>query len=474
MVHRLEQRLAEARELIPRGLETEEEAVHDLRVALRRIRVLCRELGGRKSQTSGLAELAAGASGLFRALGPLRDLDILHGELTELALAGRLSEIDPTLLSWMDLERKRLRTGLPDAAAFFQGEVERFESQGGTRAVSENVARQGFKPQKQLRRRGRRLLRALDRARTDPSDERLHRARIRGKQFRYTVDATRPGKDPDSALESGLKKLQDALGAIQDAAATVARVDALAAAGYLTPAAAGPARAALADERERRKTAFLEALGTGGFTNLLDEVKLVAAKQGDGANGQSKEPERVPLEEIPGIGAAKARRLKQAGLASPEALKAASLDDLAAVKTIGPHQARLIKEYVEHRADGAPSEGDPGESDGKRFERMQSVLTLGAAVADQAGTLARDLAQREEGDAIRAGRQAERLVERLTDLSDRVSEITTKKLKGLRGELREAEGLLAKVLDLDPSTLKMNKVRKALKAHRKAIDAYLT
>ena len=183
----------------------------------------------------------------------------------------------------------------------------------------------------------------------------------------------------------------------------------------------------------------------------------------------------ISLESIPGIGAAKARHLAEAGLSTPEALRNVSLDELGAVKTIGPHQARLIKAYVNAALDGravAENGADGGEPEGKRFERMQAVLGLSAVVTDYAQTLAEELARQEEGDAIRAGRQAERLIEELTELSERVVEIPTKKLKGLRGELRETEGLLVKVLDLDASSLKMNKLRKALKAHRKAIAGY--
>jgi hypothetical protein len=200
-------------------------------------------------------------------------------------------------------------------------------------------------------------------------------------------------------------------------------------------------------------------------------VKKVAAKQGDGTGGESRAADRVPLESIPGIGPAKARRLAEAGLASPGALKTASVDDLTAVKTIGPHQAKLIKEFVDGSSNG--SSGDGEDVDGKRFERAQAVLALSATVSDYSRTLAQDLAQHEEGDSVRAGRQAERLAERLADLSERVNEVSSKKLKALRAELRETEGLLAKVLDLDAASLKMNKLRKALKAHRKAIESYL-
>jgi predicted flap endonuclease-1-like 5' DNA nuclease len=266
--------------------------------------------------------------------------------------------------------------------------------------------------------------------------------------------------------------LQDALGAVQDAAMVLARLDGLGAADTLPPSAVGPARVAAARELERRRAAFLANLELGVYANLLHEVKKVAAKQGDGTGGETRDAARIPLEKIPGIGPAKARRLAEAGLASPDALKSASLEDLAAVKTIGTHQAKLIKEYVDESGNGGPVDGD-GEVDGKRFERTQAVLGLGATVSDYARTLAEELSRHEEGDTVRAGRQAERLADGLSALSDRLNEVSSKRLKSLRAELRETEGLLAKVLDLETSSLKMNKLRKALKTHRRAIESYL-
>jgi CHAD domain-containing protein len=310
----------------------------------------------------------------------------------------------------------------------------------------------------------------------DPSSERLHRLRIRGKALRYMAEALREaGGEPAetaAALESGLKKLQDALGAVQDATMVVSRLDGLGLAGTLPAPAVGPARVAAARELERRRAAFLTELDAGEYQNLLHEVKKVSAKQGDGAGGEPRD-DRVPLEEIPGIGPAKARRLADAGLASPDALRSASLEELASVKTIGPHQARLIKEFVEESTNGTSGGAEESEPDGKRFERAQAVLALSATVSDYARTLAEELAAQAEGDAVRAGRQAERLADQLAEMSDRVDGISTKRLKSLRAELRETEGLLAKVLDVDSSSLKMNKLRKALKAHRKAVEGYI-
>jgi CHAD domain-containing protein len=473
--------------------------VHDLRVILRRVRVLCRELArGRQARGDGPAGLEAGATALFRALGGIRDLDILRHELESLTSAGRLSPPPgPELIEWLEREKARLRLGLPDAVAFFRGEVERYHRAAGGRAASEagrgaaaSASRGGphFGPaavrraaKRRLRRPARRLLRAFRRTRHDPTPAQLHRLRIRGKGLRYSAEpllATSRGVEHDrihhrlATLENGLKKLQDALGAVQDAAMVLARLDGLGAAGTLSPAAVGPARVAAARELERRRTAFLSDLAGGTYDNLLHEVKKVAAKQGEGTGGESRTAHRVPLESIPGIGPAKARRLAEAGLASSKALKTASVDDLTAVKTIGPHQAKLIKEFV----DGSSNGGSAAESedvDGKHFERAQAVLALSATVSDYSRTLAQDLAQHEEGDSVRAGRQAERLAEQLADLSEHVNEVSAKKLKSLRAELRETEGLLAKVLDLDATSLKMNKLRKALKAHRKAIEVYL-
>jgi CHAD domain-containing protein len=489
---RMEGLLEEAQRQLPEALAGDEEGVHDLRVVLRRIRVLARELasaGGGPPEP--LTDLAAGATALFRALAGIRDLDILRQELGDLAAAGALGPaVDPGLSRWVEGERARLRVGLPEAAAFFRQEVERYllapSPQGPDRPARAAAVRSQRRARprrrgRRLRRPARRLLKAFDRARRRPTPERLHRLRIRGKSLRYTAEALlheeagRPkrGHGTDiAALESGLKKLQDALGAVQDAAMVLGRLDGLGAAGTLPPSAVGPARMAAARELERRRTAFLVDLEIGVYANLLHEVKKVAAKQGDGTGGETRDAARIPLEKIPGIGPAKARRLAEAGLASPDALKSASLEDLAAVKTIGAHQAKLIKEYVEESGNGGPVEGD-GEVDGKRFERTQAVLGLGATVSDYARTLAEELSRHEEGDTVRAGRQAERLADGLSTLSERLGEVSSKRLKSLRAELRETEGLLAKVLDLETSSLKMNKLRKALKTHRRAIESYL-
>lgn len=502
---RLDELLLQAERLLGPAVEGDEDAVHDLRVCLRRIRVLCRELSGGKGRGAReLDELRAGATGLFRALGGIRDLDILRRELRGLVRSGALEDpIQPDLAAWLEDERKRLRTGVPAAVSFFCEELARFRAAGPPTGRFHAADRRARSSRATLRRRARRLLKQLARVESEDREgespeagapwARLHRLRIRGKQLRYALEAhgqlDRAGGDP---LESGLKKLQDALGSVQDAAMAVARLDALARGGTLSPAAAGPARVAAANERDRRRAEFLHELRTGVYANLLNEVRDVTAKEGQGRKGDShaerragdspsepptgdsRDAERVLVEKIPGIGAAKVRHLAEAGLATLEALRAASLEELAAVQTIGPHQARMIKQFVEGSPDGAgealPQEG---EVDGKRFERTQSVLALSAVVSDYATTLAEELSRHEEGDAVRTGRQAESLVDRLVDLPGDLGQVSTKKLKGLRSELRQLEGLLAKVLDLDASTLKMNKLRKALKAHRKAIDAYL-
>jgi hypothetical protein len=111
--------------------------------------------------------------------------------------------------------------------------------------------------------------------------------------------------------------------------------------------------------------------------------------------------------------------------------------------------------------------------DSKAVERRQAGLALAAAVSDRSRTLGGELSRREEKDSARAGRQAERLSDRLGVIPDRLDRVGAKKLKSLRAELRATEGLLATVLDLETSSLKMNKLRKALKAHRKAIETYL-
>jgi CHAD domain-containing protein len=475
-MERLEARLARVRERLPAALAGEEDGIHDLRVALRRCRVLARSLAReRPAAAQALGELRAGATALFRAAGAVRDLDILRGEIERVETDGRLpGGIDPEVLGWLGGERRRLLASLPDAAAVFRDADEAFRSGPGLAALERGPAVAGAGA-RVLRRRARRLLRERRRALRKTTDDRLHRVRIRGKQLRYEAE----GLAPKAELDRGLRRLQDALGSLQDAVASLRRLDQLASSGAIPPEAAGPIRAALAVERERRRAAAREALRRSDEDEPWREVKQVAGAQRHERNGGwgGDAPARVgdvELERIPGIGAAKARRLEEAGLGSAEALRAASLEDLMAVKTIGAHQARTIKAWMDGGSAPAGAEPSPAEPDGKRFERLQAVRSLAHTVGDYARTLAADLSRHEEGDAIRAGRQSERLAELLETLPEHAEAVATKRLKLLRGELREAEGLLAKVLDLDSASLKMNKLRKALKAHRKAIQGYLT
>jgi hypothetical protein len=435
--------------------------------------VLARSLAREHPQAARpLGELRAGAAALFRAAGAVRDVDILRGELDALRTVGRLrGEIDPGLLAWLEAERRRLLVTLPDAAGVFRDAEEAFRSGPGPGALDGRPGGPGAAA-RLLRRRARRLLRERRRARREPTDERLHRVRIRGKQLRYEAE----GQGPRPELDRGLRRLQDALGALQDAAASLRRLDELAALGAVTADAAAPLRAALAAERDHRYVAAREALHRSDDDEPWREVTQVAGDRrneqngGAGDDGRAREGE-VELERIPGIGAAKARRLEEAGLGSAEALRAATIEDLMAVKTIGAHQARTIKAWMDGGSVEEPAEAEP---DGKRFERLQAVRALAVTVGEYARTLAADLSRHEEGDAIRAGRQAERLADALASLPEQADAVATKRLKLLRGELREAEGLLSKVLDLDSQSLKMNKLRKALKAHRKAVQGYLT
>jgi CHAD domain-containing protein len=269
-------------------LELDEEGIHDLRVCLRRIRVLCRELEKPPGSLGrALAALRAGAANLFHALGGLRDLDILCRELAAFVETGRVPEgLDPELSRWVDLERRRLSAGLADAVALFEAEVAGFQARTAQR---EDFLR-GPSPElksdgPRLRRRARRVLVALERAEKEPSDERLHRLRIRAKQLRYAVEGRSASRRPVrssagdrdvAALERRLKRLQDALGAIQDAAMVVGRLEGLTETGLLDPSAAEPARVAATDERERRRREFLDELATGRHDHLFGTVRRMA------------------------------------------------------------------------------------------------------------------------------------------------------------------------------------------------------
>jgi CHAD domain-containing protein len=172
----------------------EADAVHEMRVATRRLRAALRLLR--------LRNLDREVKALQDALGDVRDLQLqvewLRGRDFSLqrSCGARLAQAKKALRQKLRVWRSRTVLALGEASA-----------------DAPRVARLS----KLLRKRLRHLQRRLERARARPTASSLHAARVAVKQVRYLVEVAReslPSKV--TGLEADLKTLQASLGELHD------------------------------------------------------------------------------------------------------------------------------------------------------------------------------------------------------------------------------------------------------------------
>lgn len=206
------------------------EDLHQMRVSVRRMRAVlqaARPLLDREWADGLRAELGW----LGRALGPVRDLDVLLMRLRgEAALFGTSEQADAErLLGSLEDERTRARTVMLEALANQRctALVNRLAE-----AIDHPVPKRDGKRKVSLTslvaKEFDRLNGAVSRAGDAPADEVLHELRIHGKRLRYTAELA------ESALGPGVQELlrktvamQDVLGEHQDACVAQQRVTAL-------------------------------------------------------------------------------------------------------------------------------------------------------------------------------------------------------------------------------------------------------
>jgi CHAD domain-containing protein len=203
------------------------EELHQLRVAARRSRSILRTARPLLEQ-EWADRLREELSWLGRELGPARDADVmlehLRSEVATLDPADRraVKPLLDQLVEEREGARKRVLEALRSERYFAL--LATFESAAaapppGARDVSlRKLARKEFD----------RLSKAMDELAAAPSDEALHRARIKGKRARYAAelvedDLGRAG----TRLISATKKFQDAAGEHQDAVVAEDRIRAL-------------------------------------------------------------------------------------------------------------------------------------------------------------------------------------------------------------------------------------------------------
>jgi CHAD domain-containing protein len=243
------------REAAPRVLGgTDDEAVHDLRVAIRRTRTVLevgREIFGRFRAD----EVRRALRDVHRATGALRDEEVL------LKLIESLKVDRPDVQAWLDARHRRerrLRTAL--RRTIRSGALDRGrELMGALLAFRVNPARE--------RRLTKFARRAVDQARADlerqgrpaiDDAEGLHLLRIGYKRLRYTVETFAPAlPEHMKAFAPMAARFQSKLGDLHDVDVGIASVRQ---ARLLTDVAKSALLGALASARDERVGAYMRLI----------------------------------------------------------------------------------------------------------------------------------------------------------------------------------------------------------------------
>ncbi len=221
------------------------EALHDMRVATRRLRAAVRIFAGglpARLQKTMRQEL----QWLGRLLGPVRDLDVQRATLDSFIAAAPVGfrAALGCLREYMDGERARRRADMLaglDTARYFRLllRLERFaeaRTQSRDAAAQELIVIAG---QRAIERAFRRLIKRGEQIHATPHPEDLHALRIRAKRLRYLLEFLQEltGK-PGRRLVKRLTEIQDLLGSYHDALvlADVVRVYVEGAGARLAPA----------------------------------------------------------------------------------------------------------------------------------------------------------------------------------------------------------------------------------------------
>lgn len=176
---------------------TDNEALHDLRIALRRLRSLLRPLRG--LPLVQVLEQAAGALG--RLSGPVRDHEVLLGELQRL---GYLQQAQT-----MDVARKDQYRVIAEAREMRELLALLDEWPARWRQAGRDGELYGL--DKRIRQRLRQQQRRLARALREPQQDR-HALRLLIKRVRYGAEAYARQSGLDPAVQARLKAAQGELG----------------------------------------------------------------------------------------------------------------------------------------------------------------------------------------------------------------------------------------------------------------------
>lgn len=181
--------------------DTDGEALHDLRIATRRLRSVLRPLG----TLPGVEQLEGAAKALGNLTTPLRDREVLAAQLLKrnqpAAAQVRLANRHQTFASVADSAELARLLAIVDAFPVFLRAAER---EGLTRNLHNRIDKRLEKQWKQLRA-----------ALADPAHDR-HRLRLLIKRVRYAAEAYPQLEHASKRLQRALKSAQSDLGSWHD------------------------------------------------------------------------------------------------------------------------------------------------------------------------------------------------------------------------------------------------------------------
>ena len=207
---------------------TDPEELHQMRVAVRRMRAMLKAARPLLGQ-AWADDLRTELGWLGRALGPVRDADVLIERLRGRAVAfnDTSREAVETLIEALVADRQTARAEMLAVLGSrrYTALLRRLAT-AVSRPLPTPRGRVTAPPLVELvATEYRRLSKAVRAAGEDPSDEVLHALRIRGKRLRYTSElAATSGHKPVRKLVESTVALQDVLGEHQDACVAQHRV----------------------------------------------------------------------------------------------------------------------------------------------------------------------------------------------------------------------------------------------------------
>lgn len=295
------------------------EALHDMRVATRRLRAAARIF-----EASLPARLRRGLRGelrwLARLLGPVRDLDVQRAKLESFAAAApaesraALDCLRDHLAGERARRRDEMIAGL-DAVRYSRllQRLDGFCSVCPSRRARDPAAREPIAGagRRAIRKAFRRLTRRGERTGAVPRAEDLHALRIRAKRLRYLLEFLQElTGEPGRRLVKRLTRLQDLLGGFHDAvvAADVARAFVEKNAARLEPAQRAALDALLAAEvrlAEEQRAAFEETWRRFAGSRTSADWRAVLDNLGE-LLSQAEPPTQGPGARAPGAGSPKA------------------------------------------------------------------------------------------------------------------------------------------------------------------------